>query len=558
MAMAAPDVPEQPIPNVRVQPTATLETFGGGAGLEQEGQAIQQIAASGGEIGAFEKIKADQAAYEEAANKLTEHSSQVASEALHAQGVNSIPAHDAAIAAIRKKANEIAGTLHGEQQIGAFNKYAYNLDSEVNRQLGAHVSVEMEKHYDKTADAFIKNTTEFAAANYGDPMTRQRSLQSIDTTLDGYAQRKGMDGEETKLMRSNVHSNFHEQTIDMMLNDPKTAPMANQYYQENKADINLATRERLDKTIGEGDTRYGAQSAVQSIIQKHPDSESEALKAADKIDDADQRDMARKMITARFTQDRQALKNDQDTLFMQTAKSIDQKGLTDSIDIRNAIPPATWNKLREDQRTALEKRGAETVTSISKWMDFKEAVKDGSVSQISRADLESKYLPYMSAADKKTVSDEWSAGQKKGPQLLKDQSVAQSIDQSLSTAGMINPNSKQRGRGDETILKQVQDNVHRDIVMFESTQNRSPKPDEIQSIVDKRTIEAIGNKPAGFFSRFSSAPATPFEAIPEKAKEQAAQLGRSGGWVPTRRNIEKAYQLHREGKTDDEISKALK
>lgn len=563
MAITVPDVPEQPVPSVRIQPSASLETFGGGAGLEGENQEIQKIASSGGEIAAFEKIKADQTAYQEAAAKLSDRAQNILYDpqngVLSSQGVNALPAHDKGWADFRKSANEISSTLHGPEQVGSFNKYALTLGQEFNRTAMAHASTQLEKHADQSFDAFVKNTTNFAAMSYGDPMTRARSLQSIDNAVTGYAARKGLDDDQTQLMRSNVHSNFHEQQIDMMLNDPKMAPMAKDYFAQNKDDIDIATRERLQGTLAEGDTRYGSQVAVQSILQKHSDSESDALHAADKIDDADQRDMARKMITAKFGQDRQAQRNDQDNTFMHLGQMVDNKKLTDPADIRNAIPAAQWNQLREDQRTALLKRGEDTVTSINKWTDFKEAVKDGTLKDMSRADIEAKYLPYMSPGDKKTVVDQWLGTQKgaDNPKLLRDQSVEQTIDTSASSAGLVNADSKKRSSGDKLMLKSIQDNVHRDIVGFESSQKKSPQPDEIQSIIDKRTIQAIGQKPTGWFGGGHGGD-TPYESIPEKAREQAVQLARSGGWIASRKNIEKAFQLHRQGMNDDQINKALK
>lgn len=552
MAITVPDVPEQPIPNVRIQPTATLETFGGGAGIEQVGQEVRRIGTAAGEIAAFEKIKADQAAFEDAANKHANYSDQVVSEALTSRGLNSIPAHDQAIEDVRKKANEISSTLHGEQQVGAFNKYALAHDSAINRTLGAHVSTEMEKHYDETSDAFIKNTTEFAAVNYGDPATRVHSLDTIDNTVHALSIRKGWGDDQEKLFSSKVHSNFHEQIFDTMLSDPKTALMANKYYQENKDDIDIATRERIEKSLGENSTRFNAQKWVQDIISKHSSSESDALKAANEIPDSDVQDMARKMITARFTQDRQAMKNDQDSLFMKYQQSLGQKGLTDSADRRNAVSPSDWQRLTAEQQRAIEKGGTVDETSIRKWADFKQMVSDGSLSKISRADLESKFLPYFDQSDKKSALDKWLGVQKGGAKETMYRTVSQMEDDALVNTGLMHAETRKRSESEVRFQKAFSDNVGRDLDAQRDAVGRPLKQEEIQSIIDKNTIKSVETQSGKWF------PMVAYTAIPDRDKAHIVELSRQVGGVASKAMIEKAYAMHRKGKSDEDIKKVLK
>jgi len=222
---------------------------------------------------------------------------------------------------------------------------------------------------------------------------------------------------------------------------------------------------------------------VQGILSKSGNSESDALKAADKIDDADQRDMARKMITARFQQNRAAEKNDQDELFTQWGQKISQQGITDPIEIRNSIPPAVWSQLRNEQRTALMKSGQDTVTSPQKWMAFMDTVKDGTVKSISSADLQEKYLPYFDVADKKQAEQIWASGQKGDPKFLNAQSTAQRID----TAGLVHARTHDRSNRDAELIKDFTGNVVSTIDQFEASNKKSPTPEEIQQIVDSQT-----------------------------------------------------------------------
>src|SRR5579875_404552 len=71
MAFTVPEVNPEPIPNVREQVAASPETFGGGQGLEAIGQQTQKISADAGDIAAFERIRADQTAVQDATAKLS-------------------------------------------------------------------------------------------------------------------------------------------------------------------------------------------------------------------------------------------------------------------------------------------------------------------------------------------------------------------------------------------------------------------------------------------------------------------------------------------------------
>lgn len=559
MAIIVPEINPEPIPDVKEQPVATLESFGGGAGLEQIGAQTEKLASQSGDVAAFEKIRADQTAVQEAGAKLSEAHTRLLYDpdrgVLSSQGTNAIKAHDDAWMEYRKTANDIVGTLHGQVQQGAFNKQALAMGDAFNQVANAHVMQQMEKHDANTFNAYVTGQIETAAPAYGNDHVLKLTYGNIEDAAIHRAKRMGLDSDETEAFMRNIHTKYHETVLSQMVNDPKFVPRAQAYFDANKGQMDVESQDRVGKLLAEGSTRAGAQNAVRDIVAKYPTSEEDALKAADKIGDADTQDMARKMISARFQQDRTARHNDQDETFLRMGQMVDTKKLTDPVEIRNAIPVADWNKMTGTQRTALMKRGEDTVTSPKKWLDFMDKVKDGTVQEMSRAELEQS-IAYFDTSDKKRAMDLWSGtrGTKGSQRLMDEQHIQQSIETNLVNEGLLSADPKMRHGSQNAIRYDVMDKVHRDYTATQAALGRNLKPEEVQQIIDRQTIKAIGARPVGWFT---SEPMS-FESIPDRAKESLMMLGRQYGVPVDRVKMEKLYQAHQQGKSDEEILKMLK
>lgn len=557
-----PDTSSESIPNVRLQNNSDA-VFDDGPSRESVHQEAHKVADEIGTIASLEKIRADQTAVEEAQARGSKLTTDVLYDpdngVLGSQGKDALQAQKDGMQRFKSGMNDISSSLNGPAQVGAFNKWALAQGGIVDKTMMVHVDQQLRAHDAKTFDNLVDNQAGAAATAHGDPDALALSFGTVKDNLDAYATRNRLDADQKQVLAEHTFDKMHSSVIDGLLTF-QGGPSAEKYYQDNKDQISPKTQVVLEKALAEGDTRYKAQENVLKIIQANPDSESDALKEADKIDDADTRDAARKMITARFTQDRQARKNDQDSLFMQMSQMVNQKGLVDPIDRRNAVPPLAWSKLSVDQQRAIEKGGSVDETSVNKWMDFRQAMKDNSLQKMSEADIKTKFLQYMTPADQKTVIDAWT-GAKGGPKnakFLSAQSIAQNIDTSASSAGLIKADARARHETDKDQLKLLDDSVNRNIIEFESANKRSPNPEEIQGIIDKQVISEIGKKRPGFFERLGTKAPVAYENIPEQAKQQIIGMAKKYGATATRTKIENAYQMHRQGRPDSEIEKLFK
>lgn len=252
MALIVPEVNPQPIPDVREQPTASLETFGGGAGLEQIGQETQKLTASAGEIAAFEKIKAIQSAVQQGV---------ASASALHTdlltnpqtglpayKGVNSMTGQDKLWSQWQKGVNDISAGLPREAQY-SFNKSALSMGDTFRQTLNAHVSAQMDKHDANSFEALVKNETQRAATSYGNEHALVSAFQNIDTFAKIRAQKLGLDDDQTKDFLRTIRSNFHETVLSQMVNDPNFHKQAENYFEANKDDMDTDSKDRVHQFL---------------------------------------------------------------------------------------------------------------------------------------------------------------------------------------------------------------------------------------------------------------------------------------------------------------------
>lgn len=263
MALIAPEVLPEPTRPQQIQPAASVETFGGGAGLERAGQQSQAISRDAGDIAAFEKIRADQSAVEEAVgSKLSPavtnmlYDPQNGALARISQTTSmkdALKVHDDTIKQFNDIARKTAGGLSGEYQIGAFNRHAYPMGDSLNKMLMVHVDQQGKKIYQDSFDSFVDNTTAQAALGWGEllrnPNQQKQNIGTLQQHIDDFSASSGQVPDQKKKLESKVFSNYHSAIVDRMLADGQYKA-ADNYFDQNKSEItNLKIRENIEKSI---------------------------------------------------------------------------------------------------------------------------------------------------------------------------------------------------------------------------------------------------------------------------------------------------------------------
>lgn len=258
MAIILPDVTPQPIPGVRIAPTADETAFGGGPGLAKEGQEVQKIAAATGEIGGLQRI---QAAWEvQRANETAAQEGLAKQSAIHTdlltnretglpayQGKNALAGQDKLWTEYQKSANEIAKDLPNDNARAIFNKRVIESGNAFLQNVKAHVASELDKQDSHTFESLVENKANESASMYGNTKALTQNHQLLEDATNDRAHRLGLDDNQTEKLMRQVMTNYHETVLSQMVNDPAFSKQAHQYFAANKSEMDVASRDRVNQ-----------------------------------------------------------------------------------------------------------------------------------------------------------------------------------------------------------------------------------------------------------------------------------------------------------------------
>ena len=313
MAIVIPQEDPQTVNPPRLQVHGDETTFGGGPGVEAQNAQVQQIAQHTNEIATFEKIRADQTAVQGVVAKSSElknHLMTDPTDGLPAyKGINAMTGHDKVMATWQDQTNEMVKNLQPDQQ-GAATRIILDQGTALNRHAMGYVQDQARSiRYEYVQCGYEKYNSECFASMYGDPQSVQTDKANFDKLVSARAMRQGMNpkdpnDEQFTDFKRTYDSLFHSGVLGNMVNDPNFQKQAEQYYAANKDQMTIDDQEKAQKWLGDGSVKSQSNQAVADLMQKHPNSESGFLAAADKIDDPDVRSMVRQIGSAQFAQNR--------------------------------------------------------------------------------------------------------------------------------------------------------------------------------------------------------------------------------------------------------------
>ena len=141
------------------------------------------------------------------------------------------------------------------------------------------------------------------------------------------------------------------------------------------------------------------------------------------------------------------------------------------------------------QRIAIQKIGQDIVTSPKMLLDYHEAVKDGSISGMSKADLNTKFLQYASLSDQKQILKTWAEGQKDTKNLAPTKTFHEMIDQAAMDAKIV---SGPKANWDDDQLhnwKALGDEVQQQMEATERATGKKLSPANQQELINKVVID---------------------------------------------------------------------
>lgn len=562
MVIIIPQEKEQPIDAPHLQPLANETTFGGGPGLSAIDEQVQKIASSTNEIATFEKIRADQTAVQGATAKLAAiHADLLTNpkEGLPAyQGINAMDGHDKVMAEYQKSANELAKGLQPDQQ-GAFNKIAIEQGDALNQHAMAYVNSQIEQHDTNTFQAAIKNNTQLASVNYGNPDSVSTFKDQNDKIAGARAKRLGLDPDQTTDFMRTVNSQFHEAVLSQMVNDPKFQTKAQDYFNTNKGEMDTDTKERVQKFLGEGDVRTQSTQTANDIWKKTGGNLTEAFKQADGIGDLAVQEMTRARLREMQHDKVDGQEAQQNDLYQNAFKQIqaaERKGA--GVDIQTAVDPATWTAMDASSREKIKKLVLNDTTDAQKYTTFSLMTPEEKKA-ITPDQLQQDWLPYMAPKDRNRIMSDWTKARSNNTdaQLGHDQNslIADSAKQ-LGVAGLDASHDPKKLSGANAQAYHEYAMTAQDAILnFEKTKlggARKASTEETQAILDNITMKRVGqNSIFGLKFGGRDVPAltniTPFEQIPTTDRSDLFNYSKKAGVNPSNEQIEQAYYYAQSG-----------
>lgn len=300
----------------RVGADAPIEYFGGGRALDNTINAAIDFAQ-------VIKNDADKIAIQEADRKLTEHETQVLSEALNKKGEESFQTPDTVKKSLQEKISEIDKGLFGRAQKDAFSRISQERILSANRRLTDHVARETQVYDDNKTSAFVDTQRQAAISFYNDPEAVGSSVKSQEDALREFGKRNGLPPEAIEQSVLKAKSQTHFGVISRML-DSDDDISAESYYKSNKDNILGDYQAKIEHQLQIGSTIGKAQRFVDTAVKSGMNL-SQALKEAAKEENPKVRQAKEERASHVFGQLERAKRQEQDIAFdklaMQTMKS---------------------------------------------------------------------------------------------------------------------------------------------------------------------------------------------------------------------------------------------
>lgn len=558
MAITAPDVAPQPIPGVRVEPTANDTTFGGGPGLHEQGMEIQKIAQQTGDIATFEKIRADQTAVEEAQAK----GSRLATDILYApqtgvlssRGTNALQAQKEGMKKLQKGLNDISQTLTGDAQVGSFNKWALSHAEATRTTMMGHVDKELKDHDAKSFDSLLANQQGLVALAHGNPQTLDLGFKTVNENAEAFAARNQLDPDQTKQFIQDANDKMHSSVIDGMLKF-QSDDSAQKYFDANKDRISPAAQEKLAIALEEGNVRNQSTFKADAIWNETKGDLTASFAKADKIENLNVREMTRARLREHQTDLREGQEADQSAKYQQAWDLVKKASLGDSpVKLRDVVPPVLWTSLDAGNQDKLKRLAFNNETNAQKWTEFS-LMQPATMRAITPQQMQQDWLPEFAPKDRDKAMSLWQKAQGNSQDSYLNSMQSHMIAETargLGVAGLTAGDPNKPGHDPKKLRGDRAGDYHawnttaqQAILNFETTKlggARKASQEETQQVLDNLVMSKIGQKSfIGMSYGGKTIYETPYSDIPELDRTKIEEFARQRGVKTTPEKVQQAY-----------------
>lgn len=491
-----------PTTGARLDNSASLEDFGGGASAEGVTRAAQAAGNEAMQIAATTRRQTNDVAVLDADKKLNDAETTAVYDPkaglLAKRGKDVLGAYPVAMTAFKSAADKIASGLSNEEQRISFSHLVNARQYTIERVGQRHVAEQLKSFDDETTSTSVKNAQDMALKNFNDPLVVNAQIDKQRAILTDYAGRQGLPADWVEEKTTDAVSKTHTGVISQMLAAQQDVA-AEAYYKKNKDDVSGPDQISAERALQEGTLRGESQRQADAIVGD-ADDQPEALEAARDIKDPKLRDMTTERINQHYSQNKAALRNAQDDVYQKSALLVDQNP---TAPVRDLVDPSAWTSMTAEQREALQRRSENPPNNDKRWLDFID-LSPTQLAAMKRPDFETVYWANFDAAHRSRAESMWEAGQQGKHQsaaLASTLTFNQRVDETLRTSGVIPADLKRSdfSKDQATTYAQFDQQAAHQIEQFELTQlggKRKATGDEMQKVLDDMVIKKVFvNKP---------------------------------------------------------------
>ena len=544
-------VRRQAAPNARVNTTAPIEAFGGGA--QEVQRAIGQAGNQAMQIAREERQKADDIATTEAYMKTIQLRNRLMYDpkegAMNRKGKDAFGVGQEYGEHFNKGADEIEASLTNDEQRAMYQKIRMRELTDLDGQLTKHTFQQAQEYDKQTTDASIAATREDAVMNYQDSAKVQNALAMQKSLIMASAERNGVAPEVAMLQLKNAESKTHEAVVNRMLANGQDL-QASEYYKSIKDSMVAEDAVQLERALEEGTLRGESQRLAQDLTSKHRDLRS-ALAQVDKIKDPKIQDATRDRVKQRFAEREQAEEYASKQAF-HSAFSIAEKAKQAGENIRDSIPPALYNSLTPAQKNsinALANRDS-LETDWGEYYNLKTMAASPELrDKFMKTDL-MEYRPKLGDSEFKELVNAQNDARKGDTTALDGfRTDQQIVNDALSEAGF-DPSPKE-GSTDAKKVNRMRQLVDSEVQKKQRELGRKVNNEEMQRIVDDLMVKGVTYRKTIFGIDVWKTEKRLFEL--EKGKDTEFEISAEDVPAAERFRIENALRSKGYAVTDDNV-----
>lgn len=341
------------LPDVKVIDRVPDGAFGSGFDTEAVDRALKGTASAIAEVYMNEQQRADEVAVTSAKKKLTELELDLQFNPEYGYLNRKGKAAGEAIPDVQtrwqKGSASILDGLSSDRQKAVFDREVASRWDSLGKHVNQHAFTEA-REYDKTETAsFIENERNAAVANYSNIDRVLRSIESQSQTMYEFGKRNGKSDEEIKLSIGEAASKTHSMVLEQYLNADQDLA-AKEYFEKFENQLVGPDQVRA-KSLVEASSLRGESQRMATKIVTQSASESEAVSAANKIEEPKLQDETLRRVKEMYATKRSIKQQAGEDLYNSLDLQIEKGEIT-----YGTIPESKLSLLTPAQRAGLNKK----------------------------------------------------------------------------------------------------------------------------------------------------------------------------------------------------------